>query len=95
MTQSREMSSNSSSLLAETNKAKRLEQKVKEQDAEVKRLNQKALNSSTEWGRRENLMRNELRSVTDELQRAQLKVVNLEKRSISQDEEIRRIKSKL
>jgi len=95
MSQSRDLTSNSSALLAETNKAKRLEQKVKEQDAEVKRLNQKALNSATEWGRRENLMRNELRSVADELQRAQLKVVNLEKRSISQDEEVRRLKSKL
>ena len=40
-------------------------------------------------------MRNELRSVAEELQRAQLKVANLEKRCISQDEEIRRIKSKL
>lgn len=95
MAQSREMVSKTSALLAENNTAKRLEQKRKELDAEIKRLNQKGLNSSTEWGRRENLLRNELRSVTEELQRAQLKVANLEKRSISQDEEIRRIKSKL
>ncbi|NQZ30353.1 MAG: DNA-binding protein [Oceanospirillaceae bacterium] len=95
MSQSREMVSNSSALLSENNKAKRLEQKRKELDAEIKRLNQKGLNSSTEWGRRENMMRNELRSVAEELQRAQLKVANLEKRCISQDEEIRRIKSKL
>ncbi len=93
--QSRDMASKSSALLAGDNKAKRLEHKRKEQDGEIKRLNQKALNSATEWGRRENLMRNESRSVQEELQRAQLKVVNLEKRSISQDEEIRRIKSKL
>jgi hypothetical protein len=93
--QSREMASKSSALLAATNNTKRLEQKRKEQDGEIKRLNQKALNSATEWGRRENLLRNELRAAQEELQRAQLKVVSLEKRSISQDEEIRRLKSKL
>ncbi len=95
MLRAREMVSNTSALLAETNKAKRLEQKRKELDAETKRLNQKGLNSATEWGRRENLLRGELRSNQEELQRAQLKVVNLEKRSISQDEEIRRVKSNL
>jgi len=95
MAQSRDKVSSSSSLLAETNKAKRLEQKRKELDAEIKRLNQKSLNSATEWGRRENLLRNEFRSIQEELQRAQLKVANLEKRCISQDEEMRRIKSKL
>jgi len=56
-------------------------------------LNQKALNTASEWGRRENLLRNELRASQEELQRVQLKVANLEKRCISQDEEMRRIKS--
>ena len=93
--QSRELSSITASLLAESNKAKRLEHKRKELDGEVKRLNQKALNSATEWGRRENMLRNELRTAQEELQRAQLKVVNLEKRSIAQDEEFRRLKSKI
>ncbi len=93
--QTRELASATSALLAETNKAKRLEQKRKELDGEIKRLNQKALNTATEWGRRENLLRNESRNSQEELQRAQLKVANFEKRSISQDEEIRRIKSKL
>ncbi|MFT5709183.1 MAG: hypothetical protein ACI9ES_003491 [Oceanospirillaceae bacterium] len=95
LTQSRDLAGSTSALLAENNKSKRLEQKRKEQDGEIKRLNQKALNTATEWGRRENLLRNELRSAQEELQRAQLKVANLEKRSISQDEEIRRIRSKL
>lgn len=93
--QSRELSSITANLLAESNKAKRLEHKRKELDGEVKRLNQKALNSATEWGRRENMLRNELRTAQEELQRAQLKVVNLEKRSIAQDEEFRRLKSKI
>ncbi|MEH6443590.1 MAG: DNA-binding protein [Oceanospirillaceae bacterium] len=95
LTQSRDLAGSTSALLAENNKSKRLEQKRKEQDGEIKRLNQKALNTATEWGRRENLLRNELRTAQEELQRAQLKVANLEKRSISQDEEIRRIRSKL
>ncbi len=91
----RDLGGATSNLLAESNKAKRLEHKRKELDSEVKRLNQKALNSATEWGRRENMLRNELRTAQDELQRAQLKVANLEKRSISQDEEFRRLKSKI
>jgi len=93
MVQSREITTCTSALLAENNKTKRLEQKRKELDGEIKRLNQKALNTASEWGRRENLLRNELRASQEELQRVQLKVANLEKRCISQDEEMRRIKS--
>lgn len=95
LAQARELATVGSALLAENNKTKRLEQKIKEQDAEVKRLNQKALNTATEWGRRENMLRSESRNMLDELKRAQLKVANMEKKSIAQDEEIRRLKSKL
>jgi chromosome segregation ATPase len=93
--QSRELARCTSSLLAETNKSKRFEDKVRELDNEIKRLNQKQYNSATDWSRRENNLRKEVKDKDDELVRATSRVSSLEKRIIAQDEELRRLSSRL
>jgi hypothetical protein len=93
--QSRELSRCTSALLAETNKSKRLEDKGRELDNEIKRLNQKQLNSTTDWSRRENSLRKEVKEKDEELIRTLSRIANIEKRIISQDEEIRRLNVRL
>lgn len=93
--QSRELVRCTSSLLAETNKSKRLDDKARELDNEIKRLNQKQYNSATDWSRRENNLRKEVKDKDDELIRTLSRLTSLEKRIIAQDEELRRLNSRL
>lgn len=93
--QSRELSRRTSALLAETNKNKRFEDKERDLENEIKRFHQKQHNSTTDWSRRENSLRKELKDKDDELIRALSRLASLEKRMISQDEEIRRLNSRL
>jgi chromosome segregation ATPase len=93
--QSRELARSNVSLLGETNKAKRFEDKIREVEAEIKRINQKHVNTTTDWSRRENALRVQLKEREDELMRAQSRSASLEKRVITQDEEIRRLNSRL
>ncbi|WP_028470928.1 DNA-binding protein [Neptunomonas japonica] len=93
--QSRELARCTSSLLAETNKSKRFEDKGRELDNEIKRLNQKQYNSATDWSRRENSLRKEVKDKEDELLRTVSRLTSLEKRIIAQDEELRRLNSRL
>lgn len=89
--QSRDLSRLSSQLLAETNRAKRLEDQVKQLEDELKRQRQKQVNSVNEQARRDNALRMQLKEREEELLRANAKVNSLERRMISQDEEIRRL----
>jgi chromosome segregation ATPase len=93
--QSRELARSNSALLAEGNKVKRFEDRVKELEAEIKRINQKNVNTTTDWSRRENALRSQLKERDEELMRVQSRVSGLEKRVITQDEEIRRLNSRL
>ncbi len=93
--QSRELSRYTSSLLAETNKTKRLEDKGRDLEGEIRRLNQKQHNATIDWSRRENSLRKELKDKDDELIRTLARLSSLEKRIIAQDEELRRLNSRL
>ena len=89
--QSRDVSRLSNQLLAETNRSKRLEDKVKGLEEELKRQRQKQVNSVNEQSRRDNTLRMQLKEKEEELLRSNAKVNSLERRMISQDEEIRRL----
>ncbi len=89
--QSRDLSRLSGQLLAESNQAKRLEDKVKQLEDEIKRHRQKQVNSVTEQSRRDSALRLQLKDKEEELQRVAAKVNGLERRTIAQDEEIRRL----
>lgn len=93
--QSRELAKLTAALLSETNKSKRLEDRVKELEAERKRDSQKQLASTSDWSRRENALRTQLKEKEEEQMRLQSRVASLEKRLIAQDEEIRRLNAKL
>ncbi|RVU32810.1 DNA-binding protein [Neptunomonas marina] len=93
--QSRELAKVNASLLSETNKTKRLQDRIQELETEIKRLNQKYLHATSDWSRRENVIRNSLKDKDDELIRAQARASSLEKRIIGQDEEIRRLNAKI
>mgnify|MGYP000283025171 CR=1 FL=1 len=92
---SRQLNKVSGSILSEQNKNKRLSDKVKELTEETKRLNQKQLAAANEATRREGALRGQVKLKDDELIRAIGRVTGLEKRITSQEEEIRRLKSRL
>ncbi|MCV6588547.1 MAG: DNA-binding protein [Marinobacterium sp.] len=89
--QSRELSRLSSQLLAETNRAKRLEDKVRQVEDELKRQRQKQVNLVNERSRRDNTLRVQLKEKEEELLKVTAKINGLERRIIAQDEEIRRL----
>lgn len=91
----RSLSKASSDLLAETNKSKRLEAKVKELAEEVERLNQRVASNSSDASRREATLRAQLKDKDDELIQTQSRVTALEKRLVTRDDEVRRLSSKL
>ena len=92
--QSRELAKINSSLLAESNKNKRLEDKIKTLDEEVRRARQKQVSLTTEHSRREGSMRGQFKDKEEELVRSLAKIASLEKKVISQDEEIRRLNAR-
>jgi len=89
--QSRDLSKLSSQLLAETNRSKRMEDMVKQLEDELKRQRQKQVNTVNEHARRDSGLRQQLKEKDEELVRVSSKVNTLERRLISQDEEIRRL----
>ena len=92
---SRQLNKVSGSILSEQNKNKRLADKVKELTEETKRLNQKQLAAANEATRRESALRGQLKVKDEEVIKANGRVTGLEKRITSQEEEIRRLKSRL
>lgn len=93
--QHRDMTKTSSALLSESNKNKRLENKIKELSEEVARLGQRAMTASSDAARRENALRVQLKERDDSLMKAQARIGALEKRLVTQDEEIRRLSARL
>lgn len=93
--QSRELAKCNAALLAEVNKSKRLDDKGRELDSEIRRVKQKQVNVMTDWSRRENQLRSQLKEKEEELMRVQGRQTSLEKRIITQDEEIRRLNARL
>lgn len=93
--QHRDMTKTSSALLSESNKNKRLEVKLKEIHEEVGRLNQRAITASSDSARRENALRTQLKERNESLLKAQARIAALEKRLVTQDEEIRRLSARL
>lgn len=89
----RDLSKLNSQLLAETNKNKRLDEKVAELQEELRVAQQKKVSASNEASRRENTIRNQLTEREDELVRIRGRNAALEKRLIGLDEEIRRLKA--
>ncbi|RAU17006.1 hypothetical protein DN062_14950 [Nitrincola tibetensis] len=91
----RDLSRVNAQLLTEVNKTKRLEAKVKELQEDIRRLNQKHITASNENTKRENMLRSQLVEKENIIIRAEAKVNSLEKRIISNDEEIRRLSSRV
>lgn len=90
---SRDIAKLNSSLLSETNKNKRLEEKVAALQEEVRVAQQKKVATGNEAARRENSIRNQLTEREDELVRMRARNTALEKRVIALDEELRRAKA--
>lgn len=88
---SRDIAKLSNQVLAEANKAKRLDDKVRELEEELKRARHKMANTTTEHSRRENTLRVQVKDKDEELYRLNAKLTAMERRLISQDEEIRRL----
>ncbi len=93
--QSRELARCNASLLAEVNKTKRQEDKMRELEAEIKRLHQRQSSASGDWSQRENNLRSQIKEKEEELMRSSSRVSSLEKRIIAQDEEIRRLTARI
>ncbi|MBV1789210.1 DNA-binding protein [Marinobacterium sp. D7] len=93
--QHRDLTKINSALLSESNKNKRLEDKIKELSEELQRSNQRALTAGSDGARRENALRTQLKERDEALMKAQARIAALEKRSVTQDEEIRRLSARL
>ncbi len=93
--QHRDLTKLNSDLLAQGNKNKRLESKVKEKEEEILKLNQREISASADAARREKGLRSQLKERDEELMKAQARVTALEKRVVSQDEENRRLNSRI
>lgn len=93
--QNRDLSKLNSQLLSEANKNKRLESKIKELDEEIKKARQKQVVLANEQSRRESGIRSQYKEKEEELVRALAKASSLEKKIITQDEEIRRLNSRI
>ncbi len=90
---SRDISKLNSNVLSESNKNKRLEEKVVSLQEELRAAQQKKIATSNEAARRENALRTQLSEREEELMRIRARNTTLEKRVITLDEEVRRAKS--
>ncbi|MGH1460661.1 MAG: DNA-binding protein [Neptuniibacter sp.] len=93
--QNRDLSKINNDLLSEVNKNKRLSDKVKEMEEDLKRARQKQVSISTEQSRREASIRTKYQEKEEELVRALTRIASLEKKIVTQDEEVRRLNSRI
>lgn len=91
----RERSQLSSALLSEQNRSKRLEDKVNEIKEELKRVSQKNISVANDASRRENMLRGQLKDKDEDVMRANARLVSLDKKITANEEEIRRLRSRL
>ncbi|GGO85450.1 hypothetical protein GCM10011348_34010 [Marinobacterium nitratireducens] len=92
--QARELAKVNASLLSEQNRAKRLDDQVKKLEGDLKQQSQRQLAMAAEATRRENALRVQLQAKEEELLRANAKITGLEKRLITQDDEIKRVSAR-
>ncbi|WP_299178526.1 DNA-binding protein [uncultured Neptuniibacter sp.] len=93
--QNRDLSKINTSLLSEVNKNKRLEDKVKDLEEELLKARKKQATIISEQSRREAGIRQQYKDKEEELVRALSKIAVIEKKVITQDEEIRRLNNRL
>ena len=93
--QNRDLSKINNQLLSETNKNKRLEDKVKSLEEDILLSRQKQVSASSEQARREASVRSKYQEKEEELVRTLAKLSALEKKVVTQDEEIRRLNSRI
>ena len=89
--QARKLSQASAKMLSETNKNKRLEERVKQLEADLKAEQQRVALSSSEAMRKEADLRQAIKLRDDELLRVKGSVSGLQKKLIGQEEQIRRL----
>jgi len=93
--QNKDLTAINNKLLAETNKNKRLEDKIKELDEDLLRERRKQNTASSEQARREASIRLKYQEKEDELVKALAKISSLEKKVLTQEDEIRRLTSRV
>ena len=92
---SREIATLNARLLKETNSNRRFEAQTKEQDEEVRRLNQRLTLAGNEASKRENSLRQQVKERDEQLTRANARINSLEKRVTTQEDQIRRLNARL
>jgi DNA repair exonuclease SbcCD ATPase subunit len=92
--QQRDFAQLNAQLLTETNRSKRLEERVRQLEEELQRLNQKQVGLNSESGRRENQLRGLLKEKEELLLQAQGRAGTLEKRVAGLEEENKRLKNR-
>jgi DNA repair exonuclease SbcCD ATPase subunit len=92
--QQRDFAQLNAQLLTETNRSKRLEERVRQLEEELQRLNQKQVGLNSESGRRENQLRGLLKEKEEQLLQAQGRAGTLEKRVAGLEEENKRLKNR-
>ncbi len=89
--QSRQISQLNAKLLSEINKNKRLEERVKQLDTDLKQEQQRLKSSASDAMRKEAELRQALKGREDELMRSKAALASVQKKMISQEEQIRRL----
>ncbi|WP_207061102.1 DNA-binding protein [Motiliproteus sp. SC1-56] len=93
--QSRQITQLNTKLLSATNQAKRLEERVKELEGQLRQEHQRLSQCNADALRKESELRNALKEREDEAVRALAKVSGLQKKNASQEEQIRRLTAQL
>lgn len=93
--QHREIAQLNTRLLTESNRNKRLDERVRELEEELQRLNQKQVAINSGSGRRENQLRGTIKEKEEQLRQAQRRISSLEKRLEGLEEENRRLKKSI
>jgi len=92
---SREIASLNAKLLKEVNTTRRQETQINELEEESRRLNQRIALTSNEQSKRENVLRQQIKEREEQLTRSTARVNSLEKRVTTQEDQIRRLNSRL
>ncbi len=91
----RELAAVNAKLLSETNKVKRLEDRVKQVEGELRQEQQRLKQQGNVAMHKEADLRKELQIKEDELIRAQASINSLQKKQLTFEEQIRRLQSQL
>jgi DNA repair exonuclease SbcCD ATPase subunit len=92
--QQRDFAQLNAQLLAETNRSKRLDERVRQLEEDLQRVNQKQVVLSGESSRRENQLRAVLKEKEEQLLQSQGRLGTLEKRVAGLEEENKRLKNR-